>query len=262
MNGNPNFDQFMFPVGQTYIAVFMFIFKILLMSLLAALFINKYKEIFKNLEGFRLLKIIKLKNSVAYDKYIGGATITFFPINIIMAPFLFPIINMRSQRVSDFVLKLQYLVMIFLYLLLAFIIIVPMSPFLYCKVLVNGFFIAAKNTKEDFRGQNMVQLAVAVFLSPFIIPASIVVDFVSIPNLLLKDSKDFERKYQLQSERFNDYQIDMLMKLFKRIFYTQEWVKYKGRTMTMNALMIIHRKVFDIVNNMHDLMCRGSKDYR
>jgi hypothetical protein len=26
--------------------------------------------------------------------------------------------------------------------------------------------------------------------------------------------------------------------------------------------MVMHRKIFDIVNNMHDLMCRGSKDFR
>lgn len=43
LNGNQDFNSYTTPVGQSYIAVFMFVFKILLMSLLAAMFINKYK---------------------------------------------------------------------------------------------------------------------------------------------------------------------------------------------------------------------------
>ena len=41
-NGKPEFDQFDMPIGQVYIGVFMFLFKILFVSLLAAMFINKY----------------------------------------------------------------------------------------------------------------------------------------------------------------------------------------------------------------------------
>ena len=84
----------------------MYIFKVLLMSLLASMFINKYKQVWKNLDAFRLLNIIRLKNSVAYDKYIGGVTLSFFPINVIVTPFILPILNMRSQRASDFLLKI------------------------------------------------------------------------------------------------------------------------------------------------------------
>jgi hypothetical protein len=42
-NGKPHFENFTQPAGQMYIATFLFIFKILLVSLLAAMFINKYK---------------------------------------------------------------------------------------------------------------------------------------------------------------------------------------------------------------------------
>lgn len=108
----------------------------------------------------------------------------------------------------------------------------------------------------------MVQLVIAIFAAPIIIMSSIVVDFVTIPGILLRESKDFERKYQLNSDRFNDYQIDMFMKLFLRVFYGPGWVRWKGKQMTMKELMVMHRKIFDIVNNMHDLMCCGSKDYR
>lgn len=105
-NGNMNAEEFTMPIGQSYIAIFMYMFKVLLMSLLAAMFINKYKQVYKNLDAYRRFNIIKLKNSVAYDKFVGGATLTFFPINIVMLPFIVPIISFRSARASDTVLKL------------------------------------------------------------------------------------------------------------------------------------------------------------
>lgn len=30
--------------------------------------------------------------------------------------------------------------------------------------------------------------------------------------------------------------------------------------MTLNALMIMHTKIFSIIENLHDLCCRGTKD--
>jgi len=84
----------------------MYVFKILLMSLLAAMFINRYKIVWRNLDAYRRFIIIKLKNSVSYDKFIGGVTITFFPINLVMLPLSIPIIILRSKRASDILLKL------------------------------------------------------------------------------------------------------------------------------------------------------------
>jgi len=105
-NGNMQFSEFKMPIGQAYIAIFMFMFKIMFLSLLAAMFINRYKQVFKNLDAYRRFNIIKLKNSVAYDKFVGGATLTFFPINILVLPFIFPLIFLRSARLSDTMLKI------------------------------------------------------------------------------------------------------------------------------------------------------------
>ena len=90
----------------------MYMFKVLLMSLLAAMFINKYKVVWSNLDAYRRFMIIKLKNSISYDRFIGGVTITFFPINFVILPFIIPITLLRSKRVSDFLLKMQYVFMI------------------------------------------------------------------------------------------------------------------------------------------------------
>jgi len=37
---------------------------------------------------------------------------------------------------------------------------------------------------------------------------------------------------------------------------------YKGRTITLGELMELHGKYFVLIDNLHDLVCRGSKDYR
>jgi hypothetical protein len=47
-----------------------------------------------------------LKNSISYDKFIGGVTLTFFPINIIMLPFSLILTALRSKRGSDIMLKI------------------------------------------------------------------------------------------------------------------------------------------------------------
>ena len=166
----------------------MYIFNILLMSLLAAMFINRYKTVWSNLDAYRRFIIIKLKNSVSYDKFIGGVTITFFPINLVMLPFSIPIIILRSKRMSDILLKFQYVIMIVLYCIMACTMIIPASPILLVKVYTNAFFIFATNKREAYKGENLIQLIMAVFLSPFVIALSIIVDILSLPNVLLKSS--------------------------------------------------------------------------
>lgn len=115
------------------------------------MFINRYKVVFENLESIRLFKIIDLKNSALYDKNIGAVTLTFFPVNIIMTPLLIPIATMRSSRLSDFCLKVQYVFMMFLYVVLALLMLFPLTPFIYLKVVVNAMFVAATNRRAESR---------------------------------------------------------------------------------------------------------------
>ena len=194
-NGNIQFASFTVPIGQIYIAAFMYIFKILLMSLLAAMFINRYKIVYKNLDAYRRFIIIKLKNSVSYDKFIGGVTITFFPINLIMLPMATPIILLRSKRASELLLKMQYVIMIILYCFLAFLMVIPATPVLLLKVYTNAFFILLTNKREKYKGENITQFFIAILFSPIIIVISIIIDLLSLPNTLLLSSSTFEHKY-------------------------------------------------------------------
>mmetsp|Transcript_1501 Transcript_1501/g.1990 ORF Transcript_1501/g.1990 Transcript_1501/m.1990 type:complete len:159 (+) Transcript_1501:13-489(+) len=106
MMGNPRFEEYKIPLGQAYIATHMFVFKIFLMSFLASNFLNRYQNLSKTLDAVKRFSIIKLKNSISFDSLIGGVTVTFYPINILMFPFMVPTLLLKSSRFSDFVLKL------------------------------------------------------------------------------------------------------------------------------------------------------------
>ena len=182
----------------------MFFFKILCVSLLAAMFINRYKVVFKNIDAYRRFSIIKQKNCVSYDRVLGGITITFFPFNIVILPFILPIVFLRSKRASDFMLKFQYVMMALMYSLIAFVIIIPTTPFLYMKLIFNSIFIVLNNKRENYKGENVVNLLITGFISPVIIALSIMIDFFSLPNVLFKESAGFEHKYQQSEDRLND----------------------------------------------------------
>ena len=42
----------------------------------------------------------------------------------------------------------------------------------------------------------------------------------------------------------------------------QDWNKYKGQYVTYLELMSMHRSKFGIMENLNDLLCKGSKDYK
>lgn len=173
----------------------MYLFKVLFLSLLAAMFINKYKVVWRNLDAYKRFNIIKAKNSIAYDKFIGGCTLTFFPINILMLPLIPPIVALRNTRASDFLLKIQYVVMMIVYSIIAGVAIIPMTPVLYIKSIANAIYIIVSQSREEYPGQKVLQLLSSVFLGAPIICLSLVIDLLTLPNILLKDSKDFEHKY-------------------------------------------------------------------
>jgi len=83
-----------------------------------------------------------------------------------------------------------------MYCCLAVILSAPVLPFLYLKSVVNAIYIALNNKREDYKGQNIVKLIGTIFINPFLVAISYLVDLISLPSLLLKDERNFEFKYQ------------------------------------------------------------------
>lgn len=63
-------------------------------------------------------------------------------------------------------------------------------------------------------------------------------------------------------EVLNEQQVDVILKTFAKIFYVNFKQLYGGKGMNLIELMEMHTKIFSIIDNLHDLCCRGTKDYR
>lgn len=151
-NGKQDFDDYQYPQGKIFISIFVYLFNVLLLSFLVAMFINRYKFVWKNLDALRRMNIIKLKNSSSYDTLYSGVTITFFPISIIVLPFIAPVVLFKSERLNDFILKMQYGILIIMYCFLAVIISIPICPLLYFKSIFNAIYISMNNKREEYKG--------------------------------------------------------------------------------------------------------------
>jgi len=130
----------------------MYLFRVLLYSVLSAMFVNRYKDVYLNIDAHKRFNIIKMKNSLAYDKYVGGATLSFFPINIVALPFLLPIMILRSSRLSEFALKVQYSIMVVLYCMLLILLLPVALLLLYLKMVANQVYVSFNRIREDYRG--------------------------------------------------------------------------------------------------------------
>lgn len=101
-----------------------------------------------------------------------------------------------------------------------------------------------------------------VLFNPVFLFVSLIVDLISLPNLLLKEERGFEFKYQQSLEILTKEQVDVILTTFAKIFYVNFEQDYASKNMTLIQLMVMHRKIFSIINNLHDLVCKGTKDYK
>lgn len=85
--------------------------------------------------------------------------------------------------------------MMVIYSFTALLLIFPLAPVLYCKILINSFYIQFNSTREEYRFQNLVHLLRTIFFGLPLICVSILVDFLQLPVLLFRNSKMFEHKY-------------------------------------------------------------------
>jgi len=73
---------------------------------------------------------------------------------------------------------------------------------------------------------------VNVLLSPAIIVVSLLVDLLSLANLLMKDERGFEFKYQNSLESMDEYQNEQVLQIYQVIFYENFEQKYQGKFST------------------------------
>jgi len=88
----------------------------------------------------------------------------------------------------------QYVFLVGIYLTLATMIMVLMIPFLLVKILANSIY---SNYLRGFTFRSWVKTSWVLFASPVLILASLLVDLLALPSVLLRNEKMFEHKYQI-----------------------------------------------------------------
>lgn len=62
-------------------------------------------------------------------------------------------------------------------------------------------------------------------------------------------------------DELNDDQLMRVNKVFEKVLFG-DWNKYQGQYATYLELMAMHRSKFRIMENLNDLLQKGSKDYK
>lgn len=91
-----------------------------------------------------------------------------------------------------------------IYCTLSMGLLIPSIPILIIKQIANSLFIALTNKRPAYKGEGMVILLTSILLGPLIILLSSLIDLITLPLTLLVDSRDFEHKYQMSTDRLND----------------------------------------------------------
>lgn len=89
------------------------------------------------------------------------------------------------------------------------------------------------NKRQEYRGESIIKFFASVIFGPFLIVASLLIDMLALPNLLLKDEKAFEQKYQQSLDNMSKEQKNTTMKLFTKLYYTSSFeARFQNKFMT------------------------------
>ena len=244
--GITHFDEYNMPNGSIYMTFIVVFVTITLISFLVAMFVNRLQVLHGNLDALRRMMLTQLKNSSDYDRYYGGVTNTFFPTNIFVLPFIPFIVAFKSERLSEFTLKVQYGMVIFFYCIIGIVSSIPLIPLIYAKSLANGYYIAMNGRKQEYKGQYLVKLLLIILLNPIIVVMSLLVDLLTVPPQLLQDHKKLKSKYQQALDHMSEEQGAFLIPIIIRFFYVEFYTRFKDMTQTLKQLMLRHRQIFSI----------------
>jgi len=85
---------------------------------------------------------------------------------------------------------------VLLYLAVGATLSVPIMVLLYLKLVANEAYVGLYNKRPDYRGQGAVTFVVSLLAGPFFVLGSALADIIALNELLMKDEKRLEFKYQ------------------------------------------------------------------
>lgn len=121
------------------------VFTILILNLIIAILSNTYNVFDPKSNGLYLSKILSTRDELLYDENYGAFLSSMTPLNVTVLPFVpYGIIGKPNPKYNNFVMALQYILLMFL-LFIGFIVIsLLMLPIAYLKTLVVKLQILSK----------------------------------------------------------------------------------------------------------------------
>ena len=93
-----------------------------------------------------------------------------------------------------FIIKINYSLQIVIYSLFAGIVSILLIPFVYVKLVINSIIILIKQPNQ-FMYSNLINCVIAIFFGVPLLLLPLIIDFIIMPNLLMRDEELLEAKY-------------------------------------------------------------------
>jgi len=151
-------------------------------------------------------------------------------------------------------------VLIGFYLIVAAALAVPIGVFLYFKMLINEAYCGFNQKRPAFKGVGVLTFLFTLMVGFPVILLSLVVDVLALPDLLMRDEKDFEYKYKDLDQMRGMDKVTLTSQFLTLFIHTH--YKRQGKSMTKEQLRVLKTKQYSIVDNFHSFFCRGDKNYR
>ena len=170
------------------------------------------------------------------------------------------IVLLKNRNTNESINKMQYTIMIIIYSLALIIFELILSPIMQVKIVLNTLHIMINSS--NFNRYDKYCKSIGIILaSPFIIFMSIAVDLITLPKVVWKNEVEFEEKYQKNLDEPSDAKLFGVCGVVLRSIYKNEKI-FGGKFSSYFELVCLHRVVFGIMENLNDLICKGTKDYK
>lgn len=118
------------------------LFALLILNLIIAILSNTYNIFDPKSNGLFLSKILASRDELEYDDAYGAYLASLTPLNFVTFPFVpFAIFMPASPRLNNFVMKLQYILLMTIMFILFISVSILIMPFAFLKSLYLKFYL-------------------------------------------------------------------------------------------------------------------------
>jgi len=124
-------------IGKAYLLALVVFFALLILNLIIAILSNTYNHNEPMSNGLFLSQILQARDDLKYDEVYGSFLVSLTPLNFITFPFVpYAIFRGSSERLNNFVMQMQYIILQLLMFFLFLLISILLLPLAFLKISV------------------------------------------------------------------------------------------------------------------------------